>query len=871
MGELSYANDLSLVLPVRSAVFQTEIPAREERALQRFELPFNGCWVLDEDALKAGVQNYADLQNLRYTNTGLEGVQGYARLTTVALGRPALRSGIQFIKVINGVPTSTLLLQAYNAGLTTSGVYLHTATIPAVGEFTVAPVWTDGAGAGLGRFSLAPDGTVIYCNGVETLIWGSSEHRIAAVVNYDDPGLTFRYDVTDRMLETLSTAASLVTLARDGANAIWLLVGSTRPLQGIKFYVTTVNVGASTSTVEYWNGSAWTAVAGFTDGTLVAGVTLAQTGTMTFDSTVSTARVKFEDERLLYFYRVKVGATGTPDPTIQLAQMTVDAPLQAVVDIWDGVERTPIYGSVNNADYTLELLETSSSAAPIAAQLRNLTAGQEVLFGFEERMTALQLRLLAGKVNTAVATLTLAYWNGTAWTAVTATDGTIGGIVPLFQSGAISWNAPAATSEYRVTLFGRTAYYYRLTWSATLSNVDDIWLDSVTGIPAQRWNASMPVFGYTFPFTFAGRAMLAGLGTTNELNRVDYSAALRPDVWNGDQASDQGKAIYIGDHAALTSAIEMSNRFAGNATALCLAHKAAETWLLQGNSPENFTTFRISSDVGNPAPLSLALAEVPFAVDNQAIRTVALWCSAKGPVMSEGSVLIPMRFPQPDGAISSVDAYFKDTTIDSRGMNTSAWANVRGWYDAQNSEYNLLLPSGSGQTTCNVWLCCDMRRRKWFKKVPTVYPQMVVTVRDTRGVTYPYGGLDTGHLLRLEVGATWDGSAIAHQLDTADVPLTASIWDATRVRYVTLGFVRETGTAATITLAQASEGSGTFATVLSTDITTGTERYTRYTAPTNLLALTHQWRLTLSTTGQQRAPRLLGMSLLYGIEREDIT
>ncbi len=545
MAEMT-ARDAGLVLREPKALWNPNLPHPPDEPLLSFEFVFNGAWVPDEDASKIGRNNFADLQNFRYTNSGLEGIQGYTRLTTTPLARPALRNGIHFRPTMSGVPTSIVLVQAFNAPLfTTSAVYQHLAIIPAAGDFAVTPLWTDSASAGLGRFAAAPDGNVVYCNGLDTMIWGGSQHRLGAFLNYDDLASTFRYDVTERMLNTTENGRTVLTLTPDGAGDIWLLIGSTRPIQGIRFVVPVVNTTASTSTVEYWDGTAWVAVAGFVDGTAVAGVTLAQTGSMTFTSTVATAHVKFADDRLLYFYRVKIGDTGTPDATIQLAPSTVDMPFQAIVDVWDGVLRTPILCTVNGKDYTLEVLEASATnppagSDPFAANLTGLVGGQEMLVGFEERVTAIQVRIIAGFANAVVSTLTVSYWNGTAWVALAGiNDSTATGGVSFAVSGTVSWDAPSPSLEYTQTRFGRTGFVYRFAWNATLS-ATDIFVDLLTGVPAQRWNAQNPILGYSFPFTFAGRIMVARRAGTSELSRIDYSAVGRPDVWNGEQSSDFG-------------------------------------------------------------------------------------------------------------------------------------------------------------------------------------------------------------------------------------------------------------------------------------------------------------------------------------------
>ena len=39
----------------------------------------------------------------------------------------------------------------------------------------------------------------------------------------------------------------------------------------------------------------------------------------------------------------------------------------------------------------------------------------------------------------------------------------------------------------------------------------------------------------------------------------------------------------------------------------------------------------------------MTVADVSFAVDQASIRTVALWCSAQGPVLYDGGVIVPLN------------------------------------------------------------------------------------------------------------------------------------------------------------------------------------------------------------------------------------
>ena len=98
--------------------------------------------------------------------------------------------------------------------------------------------------------------------------------------------------------DSLATTANMVNwseVAQDGststtmnigaldvaANGTYIYFGSKRPFAGLYVVVGTVNAIASVLTVKYWNGTAW-ATTSATDNTASTGVTLAQTGTVTW-------------------------------------------------------------------------------------------------------------------------------------------------------------------------------------------------------------------------------------------------------------------------------------------------------------------------------------------------------------------------------------------------------------------------------------------------------------------------------------------------------------------------------------------------------------------------------------------------------------
>ena len=131
------------------------------------EIPFSGKWVTAEPA-SIGM-NFRALTNLRYTDTHVKSILGMTKINAADLINAVyqkVRNAFHFIK--SQPAESHLLMQAYNAALTAAGVFQNTAAIPNTGSCASSALWTDSTGFGLGRFSDAPDGQVIYCNGVDS-------------------------------------------------------------------------------------------------------------------------------------------------------------------------------------------------------------------------------------------------------------------------------------------------------------------------------------------------------------------------------------------------------------------------------------------------------------------------------------------------------------------------------------------------------------------------------------------------------------------------------------------------------------------------------------------------------------------------------
>lgn len=102
------------------------------------------------------------------------------------------------------------------------------------------------------------------------------------------------------------------------ANGDWVVFGMDYPFSGISVVMDGANVNAQAAalTVEYWNGSAWTAVPGaITDGTNNAGATFGKTGAISFKVPGDWVRNEI-DGTAVFYVRLGVSAALTAGTAI---------------------------------------------------------------------------------------------------------------------------------------------------------------------------------------------------------------------------------------------------------------------------------------------------------------------------------------------------------------------------------------------------------------------------------------------------------------------------------------------------------------------------------------------------------------------------
>lgn len=977
-----------------------------DKPLRQLPIPLSGKCRTSVDPAQLAEGEFQQLTNMRYGQVSPKSIGGMTKINSTPLTKPKVRAGIHFKK--DQPAESHVLVQGFNTGETASSVYDNTTAIPNTGEFG-ASIWDDASGAGYGRFSLAPDASMCYCNGAETLLWGGNESRCASFL-VGDSQVNISFDYTSKINNTMSDATNVATInhlainmgsstnignmtgggglaaAYDGVTSTvaascariigtgvltgtvgknWgsgvaniisafklygsseaglandaygnpesetltvklqgstdnfslsvvdlytnatvanvnglalnvtsgittttayqyhrllilentgdggnhslnvaevifyspctVYIASTKPIKGGKFYVGTANTTAGTASVNYWANSQWTAATNMVDGTATAGVTLAKTGEISFDSTVSTAKIRYLDNTVAYWYQF-IFSVVSDSTTIYYC--TLDAPMQPILDIWDGITRNitsyQTYTSQYN-DYTTNVLKDDyvAGASETYVSLGGLTSSQFQVVGFVERMTALKFKLISGYVNTNAVTASVYYWDGTTWATVgTINDDTLSNSASFNRGGVISWDAPAENTEFETTISSDKYYFYKIVFSGTLSA--NVYLDYIEGIPVQT-----PISKYKFSVLYQNRLLL--LNDQKQLkNSILLGGYNTNCVFNGTDST----TLYFGDSTEIQAAASLFSRFGGTIYENLIVSKYDSTYLLDGTSPSNYAIYKISTTYGCAAPQTMTVCDVGYEVSPGITKHVAIWQAATGVVMFDGNSIIPIHY--------DIENYFDQAK--SERINPAMINKSIGWYDEVNREYHWKFASGSNTTLDQEWIY-NLIQKAWSnvdRGASSI--QYALQVIDTIGNKHNYGTLDTGYMERLENGTTFDGVAITSTFWTGDIAIKGWMQE-TQKRFIKLMAKTKSNTTNSVTMTHygdcATSSSETITIPVSASHADNSgKRVTNTPKSVNWGNSTyHSFKCSLVTTNEAQGFEPVGIGILYKETRQDI-
>lgn len=574
------------------------------------------------------------------------------------------------------------------------------------------------------------------------------------------------------------------------ASLHWL-VGYTRPLQGVKFYLKDVNSEAgATITAQEWNGSSWTDLS-ITDST----TGLATSEWVTWSSTVNSSKPKYLEGQLLYWYQFHLTAG---EATIY--QVTVDAPWQDITNIWDHAEETIASCKTYIGGATKEYFDEAADLDWDSVILSAMTTAEYWYLGFVYPQQGFHFYIEPSGTheNANAAVLTIDRWTGDTWESVSNLSNLTGAATTFNQSNVVTFSAGERGEEFERTLEGSAPFfYYRLGLSSGPLD-GDTEIDQVTGIPV-----TYPLKGYKFPGFYAGRSFLLN-ELVGEQNKAIYSAYNAPDVWNGE---DSG-SLYFGDEQGITGAVAIYNVFQFSGVTQYIVCKQHETWRLSGDwldIPLEWENKLISGNIGCVAPLSMAACDV--GEQEQGIkRQLAIWQTDTGVVKCDGATI---QYISDD-----IKCYWDRN--DSRLIPVARLDDSVGWYDPTLRAYKLLITSGTGEEAHNVELEYSLDYNEWtklYREVTTTSEganplQVGLMVKDTVGKAYSYGLTDLGYMYRLEDGLTWDSTPIEEYIWTKDLMLDDEwpIMRHTHIEYFRLLYEQKATTGETINIAHYCDG-----------------------------------------------------------------
>ncbi len=180
------------------------MPAQDKQDFP-IEIPFRGKMITHADPIDIGLENFYSLKNFRYTDTGITGIGGMTKVNSTALSTYTKIKDVIHFKKTNP-SESYMVVQAFNSGMTASKIYYNSTAIGSAGDFTATELYTV-TNTVPGRFSQGPDGSVIFCDGTYSLIWGGVEARIGAAWSVSG---SVERDITDTAQEASSTNYSVI-------------------------------------------------------------------------------------------------------------------------------------------------------------------------------------------------------------------------------------------------------------------------------------------------------------------------------------------------------------------------------------------------------------------------------------------------------------------------------------------------------------------------------------------------------------------------------------------------------------------------------------------------------------------------------------
>jgi hypothetical protein len=285
-------------------------------------------------------------------------------------------------------------------------------------------------------------------------------------------------------------------------------------------------------------------------------------------------------------------------------------------------------------------------------------------------------------------------------------------------------------------------YYYKV----SIRGANYVHIDYITGIPAPT-----KINPYRFALLWNNTLWLCN-DQNNYKNGIISFAPKTCSIANGAQTYSNE----IGNDEELVAGATLFSRFGGSIYDNMLLFKRSSTYMMDGNSTENYKPFCVSAKVGCVAPLTVQTCDTSYEVAPNLTKHVVIWQSDRGIEYFDGNAITMIS--------DDIDDFFNNHSSPNY-IDKSLVSTFSSSYEEENMEYHWI--------TNNREMVYNLRYKKWFEIDRGTGKKLTCgfAVCDSYGNKYTYGGTDDGFLERLENGTTFDGNPIVFDMWTVDNPL----------------------------------------------------------------------------------------------------
>jgi len=540
------------------------------------------------------------------------------------------------------------------------------------------------------------DDSMLYADGTgNPRIFSGNTEYVSGFIVYkgtatipDIPKLGEEYSVqvSDGDSTTFAVLDSLSTLADYDC----VFIRTKTPADVLTWTIGKVNGSAAVAQMHYWNG-AWTEVTSFTDNTASGGKTLAVTGgTMTWQMTTDH-QPKYMFGANGYWLRLSL-ASGALDSEVEVTEVTYNSKWVTVQNVWDGVPVAAIEAYVyDTSDATYKFFSSD------AIEIGEIVSGDKFYFNSVDPILGFYVSVADVPNTTAATTITVKYWNGSAFSALSVNDSTIVDAKSFASDGWVTWERP---TDEQPTMFQSSqwfTYWYEVSFNTTLPE------DMVVSIETMPF-FNMDDFGKCY--SLAAFKQRGAYGFEKTPGYIVISSAGGPMILNGTDCVLQD----VGDGRA--NKVIAIKRFY-NELLVWQEEKGKDggtMTLIEGYSPDTFGKRVLSTVLGTFSSKSAVVIEdVPNVDPNEKVvrRTVAAFLSRYGAFVTDGKNTMMIS--------GDVQDYFdpKKAECIRRGYESEHWID----FDSMYQVLRVGLVSGSTATLPNVFLIYDVKTGKWSEDV----------------------------------------------------------------------------------------------------------------------------------------------------------